>query len=227
MKSSYQKFHNIELKKDYFKQLMAFLEQELKTKQIFPEKKNWYRALDFCEIKDLKVIILGQDPYYSKNYADGLAFSSNKNCPRSLENIIDLVKRDYPGSVIETFKLDSWAQQGILLLNTVLTVEENKPKSHKNKGWELYVANLIQYIFENNSDVILVLWGNEALNFIKKFSPNLPINKLKTIFTSHPSPLSYKKGANPFYSSNCFKKINSMLSEEKQIDFSLRKDRLC
>ncbi|WP_416737966.1 uracil-DNA glycosylase [Mycoplasmopsis meleagridis] len=222
MKNSFLEFLKEECKKEYFAQMLHKIEHlEKSGKKILPVKKLWFRAFNYCEINDIKVIILGQDPYYIDNMADGLAFSSNLNItPKSLINIKEEIRKDYPETIFETNSLVSWAKQGILLLNTILTVIENRPLSNKNIGWEIFTSNLLNKFVELKKPIVLVLWGEKAKQFYENnINKN---NNFKILNFSHPSPLSYKTGKKPFYNSHCFKLINDLL--EEPIDFSIRKE---
>lgn len=192
-----------ESKEPYFIELMEFIDNEYKQKTIFPEKDKIFRAFDFFNIEDTVLVILGQDPYYKKGMADGLAFScANNIIPKSLKNIFNELKYDL-NIFRENADLTDIAMQNVLLLNTCLTVEENKPLSHKNKGWEIFIDKVIKYINDNCKDVIFLLMGNESIQKEK-----LLTNQQYIIKTSHPSPLSYKKS---FYHSKPFSKINQIL----------------
>ena len=216
MKNSFKKFLEQEQLKPYYFALMERINFEEQNHLILPKIENRFRALDFFEASETKVIILGQDPYYLENQADGLAFSSLLDrTPKSLANMRKEIQKDYPESVFETNRLDYWAKQKVLLLNTCLTVNLNLPNSHKNFGWEIFVHNLLNFIIQENPNVIFGVLGNNALEVVKK----LNVNPKQIIFAAHPSPLSYTRG---FKDSHFFKRINDML--EEKIDFSIRKE---
>ncbi len=218
MKNKFDEFIENESKKEYFIDLFALIENESKSNNIFPSKDKIFECLKYSNPEELKLIIIGQDPYYKKGYADGLAFSTeNKHCPKSLENIITELKKDYPSSLVETFSLKSWAKNHILLLNSVLTVSEDKPNSHSGFGWEIFISNLLDFILELNSNVIFGIWGKKAYSLIKD-----KVDDKRVIYTSHPSPLSYSKTNHSFKDSNFFKKVNAKLTNP--IDFSIRKE---
>ncbi|WP_406615987.1 uracil-DNA glycosylase [Mycoplasmopsis hyopharyngis] len=215
MKNSFLSFVTNESKKPYFIKLQERINQEAKNHVIYPEQKNIYRALNFFEANETKVIILGQDPYPAPNQADGLAFSTyDSKTPKSLQNMIKEIKKDYPEAVFETNLLDYWATQKVLLLNTCLSVNQNYPNSHKNFGWETFVINLLNFVIEQNPNVLFGILGNNAKNIVSKL--NIP--EENKIISSHPSPLGYYQG---FENSHFFKKINDKL--EQKIDFSIRK----
>jgi len=194
-----------EFKKDYFKELVKFLNIENKTKTIFPKSEDLFKALKLTDYKDVNVVILGQDPYHGEKEANGLCFSVNHGVqtPPSLQNIFKELKSDL-GITRENTDLTDWAEQGILLLNTVLTVEKDKAFSHRGKGWEIFTDKIIEKLNEKEDPIIFVLWGNAARS--KKI---LLTNKKHIIVESaHPSPLSYNRG---FKDSKPFSKINNAL----------------
>ena len=204
-----------EFKKDYFKELIKFLNLENKTKTIFPKSEDLFRALKLTDYKDVNVVILGQDPYHGENEANGLCFSVNHGVqtPPSLQNIFKELKSDL-GVLRTDTDLTDWAEQGVLLLNTVLTVEKDKAFSHRGKGWEIFTDKIIEKLNEKEDPIVFVLWGNAARS--KKV---LLTNKKHMIIESaHPSPLSYNKG---FKDSKPFSKINSMLKSinKKEINW--------
>jgi len=194
-----------EFKKDYFKDLVKFLNLENKTKTIFPKSEDLFRALKLTDYKDVNVVILGQDPYHGEKEANGLCFSVNHGVqtPPSLQNIFKELKNDLNITRTDT-DLSDWARQGILLLNTVLTVEKDKAFSHRGKGWEIFTDKIIEKLNEKEDPIVFVLWGNAA-----KSKKVLLTNKKHMIVESaHPSPLSYNKG---FKDSRPFSKINNLL----------------
>ena len=198
---------NSEQNKTYYKKLNEFIEKQYKITTVYPSKNNIFNAFDLCEYKNLKVVILGQDPYHQPNQAQGLAFSTPKNIknPPSLVNILKEIKSSlgYNSSYIEG-DLTSLAKQGVLLLNTVLTVEDSKPNSHKDKGWEFFTDNIISYISNNKKDIIFLLWGAYAI----KKSKLINKNNHHILTAPHPSPLSSYRG---FFGCNHFFKTNQIL----------------
>ena len=197
-----------EFKKDYFVNIKKQLEKT--NKIIYPKKENIFRALKLTDYNDVKVVILGQDPYHGENEANGLCFSVNKDVkiPPSLRNIFQELKEDLNIERDNT-DLSDWALQGILLLNTILTVEKDKPFSHKNLGWNYFTDNIINKINQKKESVIFVLWGNAA-----REKKKLITNKNHIIIESaHPSPLSYTRG---FKNSKPFSKINKILKEKNK-----------
>lgn len=196
-----------EIKKDYFKELGIFIKNEYKTKTIFPNYENIFDALRFTDYDKVKVVILGQDPYHGLGEAHGLSFSVKENVkmPPSLQNIF---KELYSDLGIKRTKSDltDWAKDGVLLLNSIMTVVKDNPLSHKNRGWEIFTDNIISKLNEREEPVIFLLWGNFARN--KK---ELITNKRHKIIESvHPSPLSASRG---FFGSKPFSKINNYLKE--------------
>ena len=196
-----------EFKKDYFKELVKFLNEENKTKTIFPKNKDLFRALKLTDYNNVNVVILGQDPYHGEGEANGLCFSVNHGIqtPPSLQNMFKELKSDL-GITRTNTDLSDWAEQGILLLNTVLTVEKDKAFSHRGKGWEIFTDKIIEKLNEKEEPIVFVLWGNAARN--KK---EILTNKKHIIIESaHPSPLSYNKG---FKDSKPFSKVNNALKK--------------
>lgn len=184
---------------------------------VYPKRNEVFSCFKFCKPSNTKVIIFGQDPYYLKGVADGLAFSSKKQkAPASLKNIFKELKRSYPNIEIQTNNLYQWAKQGVLLLNTCLTVEENKPLSHKNIGWNTFIKKIICVFNEYTEKLIFVLWGKEA----QKFKIFINQEKHYILESSHPSPFSFNKG---FWGNNHFYKINQILKSDnkKEIDWNL------
>lgn len=194
-----------EFEKEYFINLINFLNNENKNKAIYPKKEDLFKALKMTSYKDTKILILGQDPYHGEGEANGLCFSVDNNIknPPSLQNIFKELQSDL--NVIRTESdLTDWAKQGILLINTVLTVEKDKPFSHKNRGWETFTDEIIKKLNERKDPVIFVLWGNAA-----RSKKQYITNKTHYIIESaHPSPLSYSRG---FKDSKPFSKVNNIL----------------
>lgn len=188
-----------------------------KNKDIYPSKENIFRSLNLTSFKDTKVVIIGQDPYHGENEANGLAFSINNDVKitPSLRNIFKELENDLNIKRTNT-DLSSWAKQGVLLLNTILTVEKDKPLSHKSLGWEDITNYIIKYISDNKENVVFILWGNFAKEYKKIIDPK----KHFIIESPHPSPFSARKG---FFGSKPFSKTNNYLKKNNQsvIDWSL------
>lgn len=208
-----------EFDKPYYQELRAFLDEEYKNKVVYPIPQYIYAALKLTSYKDTKVVILGQDPYHEPGQAHGLAFSVNKGIeiPPSLLNIYKEMKDDINTFIPNNGYLVSWAKQGVLLLNAVLTVEAHKANSHKNKGWENITDTIIQRLNEKNEPIVFILWGRNARDK-KKYITN---PKHLIIESAHPSPLSAYNG---FFGSRPFSKTNNFLIKNnlKPIDWQIQ-----
>ena len=209
-----------EFNKTYFKELKNFIENEYESKTIFPEKEDIFNAFKYCLFSDVKLIIIGQDPYHNFNQSHGLAFSVLKGnkIPPSLRNIYKELNSDLGIDTPIHGELTSWAKQGVLLLNTILTVEAHKPLSHKNKGWEIFTDEVIKILNNDERPKVFVLWGNNAISKSK-----LIANKNHLIISSsHPSPLSARHS---FFGSKVFSKTNDFLIRNgyDKIDFKVNK----
>ena len=180
-----------EFKKDYFKKLGIFVKNEYNKKEIYPKYNDIFNALRYTDYDDVKVVILGQDPYHGYNEAHGLSFSVKKGTPMppSLQNIFKELENDLNIKKTDS-DLTSWAKQGVFLLNSIMTVEKDKPLSHKDKGWEIFTDNIIKCLNEREKPIVFVLWGSYARS--KKV---LITNKRHLVLESvHPSPLSAYRG---------------------------------
>ncbi len=200
-----------EMKKDYYQELLAFVQKRREEVSVFPEEKNVFRALELTPFESVKVVILGQDPYHGFGQAHGLSFSVQKGIPLppSLRNIYKELQEDLGGELPTEGDLSHWAKQGVLLLNTVLTVEEGNANSHKGMGWERLTNRLIESLNELNHPVIFILWGKPAQDKEK-----LITNPSHVILKSpHPSPLSAYRG---FFGSKPFSRINDILIQQGQ-----------
>ncbi|EGT5107856.1 uracil-DNA glycosylase [Clostridioides difficile] len=197
-----------EFEKDYYLNLRKFLVEEYKTRQIFPNMHNIYEALKHTSYKDTKVLILGQDPYHGDNQAHGLAFSVQPQVktPPSLLNMYKELKDDLGCFIPNNGYLMPWADQGVLLLNTALTVRAHEANSHKNKGWEIFTDRVISILSEREDPVIFVLWGSNA----RKKVELIDTSKHYILEAPHPSPLSASKG---FFGCKHFSKINEILKK--------------
>lgn len=196
-----------EFKKPYFKELGIFVKDEYKRKIIYPKYSNIFNALRYTDYDEVKVVILGQDPYHGENEAHGLSFSVMDNVPRppSLVNIFKELENDL-NIRKQGNNLESWARQGVLLLNSIMTVEKDRPLSHKNKGWEIFTDNIISLLNKREKPVVFVLWGSYARSK-KELITN---NRHYIIESVHPSPLSANRG---FFGSKPFSKINKFLEK--------------
>ena len=206
-----------EFNKDYFKKLEMFIDREYKKKTIFPVKDDIFNAFDLCSFNNTKVIILGQDPYHNFNQSHGLAFSVLKGnkIPPSLKNIYKELYSDLGIETPNHGELTSWAEEGVLLLNTILTVELHKPLSHKGKGWETFTDGIIRILNEDDRPKVFVLWGNNAIS--KKELVDNPNHLILT--SSHPSPFSARIS---FFGSKVFSNINSFLRDTNQTEISFK-----
>lgn len=208
-----------EYHKDYFKKIVLYINKTYKEKEIYPPKNYILRALYLTDYKDVKAVILGQDPYHGPGEANGLAFAVNKGIklPPSLKNIYKELNNDLNIPISNSGDLTCWAKEGVLLLNSVLTVEKDKPASHKNIGWENFTDAIIKKINEKDTPVVFILWGNFA-----KSKEKLITNPNHLVITSsHPSPFSCNYG---FFGSKPFSKTNKFLKEHniKEIDFTVK-----
>ena len=197
-----------EFEKDYFLKLRKFIKNEYKTKQIFPHPKNIFKAFELTPANDVKVVILGQDPYHGANQAHGLAFSVQEDIkiPPSLNNIYKELYDDLNIPIKRSGNLESWAKQGVLLLNSVLTVESGKANSHKNIGWEKFTESVISLISKKKESLVFLLWGNYA----HKKEDFIESNNHLILKSVHPSPLSAYNG---FFGSKHFSKANNFLKK--------------
>ncbi|HLR60443.1 MAG TPA: uracil-DNA glycosylase [Pseudogracilibacillus sp.] len=207
-----------ESEKTYFKNLELFLNEAYENKQIFPKYQDIFNALNTTPYKDVKVVILGQDPYHGINQAHGLSFSvkQGNKLPPSLNNIFKELTDDLDVKKPEQGDLTAWAKQGVLLLNTVLTVESGKANSHAKQGWERFTDEIILSLNEKEHPIIYILWGAHAQKKIKL----IDTNKHFIIKSVHPSPLSAYRG---FFGSKPFSKTNNILHDLnlKEINWEL------
>ena len=194
-----------ELNKDYFKKLGVFVKNEYKTKICYPQYKDIFNALRYTDYEQVKVVILGQDPYHGENEAHGLSFSVRDDVkrPPSLNNIFKELESDL-GIKKTNNDLTNWAKQGVLLLNSIMSVVKDTPLSHKEKGWEIFTDNIIKLLNEREQPIVFILWGGYA-----RSKKKLITNKNHYIVESvHPSPLSAYNG---FFGSKPFSKTNNFL----------------
>ena len=196
-----------EYEKPYFQELLKFVDAEYHQKEIYPKKNEIFNAFRNTAYKDTKVVILGQDPYHGLGEANGLCFSVNRGIkmPPSLNNIYKELYSDL-GIIRNDTDLSDWAKQGVLLLNSVLTVEKDKPASHKFIGWEQFTDEIIKKLNEKEEPIVFILWGNFAKSKIKYITNP----KHLVISSSHPSPFSVNYG---FFGSKPFSKTNKFLKE--------------
>lgn len=218
MHSSWEEIFNNYPKIDELNNMIKEIDEQRLTKTIYPPKEQVFRVFDL-PLKDIKVVILGQDPYHNPGQACGLSFSVNDGVPlpKSLINIYKELHDDLGIKPAKTGNLESWFKQGVFLLNAVLTVEKNSPASHSKMGWENFTDYIIENISEKNENVVFVLWGAYARSKNKLIDPS----KHKIIESAHPSPLSAYRG---FFGSKVFSQINNYLAENDRetINFELK-----
>ena len=204
--NAWQELLKDEFQKEYYISLRKFLINEYKTKQIYPEMHDLFNALHYTSYEAVKVVILGQDPYHGPNQAHGLSFSVKPGVkvPPSLLNMYKELKTDLGCFIPNNGYLKNWADQGVLLLNTVMTVEDGNANSHKNKGWEIFTDKVINLLNARNTGIVFILWGNGAI--AKQSLITNPIHQI--IKSVHPSPLSASRG---FFGSKPFSKANGYL----------------
>ena len=198
-----------EFEQDYFKKLAKFVHEEYETKTIFPPKAWVFSSFEHTNLKDVKVVILGQDPYHQPNQAHGMCFSVQKGVkiPPSLVNIYKEINSDLGLPIPNHGFLMHWAKQGVLLLNTVLTVEYNKAFSHRGMGWEVFTDNILKILNEQDQPIVFLLWGKPAQQKMKFL--NNPKHLVLT--AAHPSPLSAYNG---FFGCKHFSKTNNFLVQQ-------------
>ena len=206
-----------EFEKDYYLNLREFLKAEYSKRKIYPPMHDIYNALRYTSYKDTRVVILGQDPYHGEGQAHGLCFSVKPGVkfPPSLQNIFKELNAEYGMPTPPTGELSGWAKQGVLLLNTTLTVREGQPQSHKGRGWEILTDRIIEILNAKEEPIVFILWGGNA-RAKKAFITN---QKHLVLECAHPSPLSAYAG---FFGCNHFILANKFLSENglNTIDFS-------
>ncbi len=205
-----------EFEKPYFKKLQEFLTEEYNTKTIYPLAENIFNALNYCKYEDISVVLIGQDPYHQPGQAHGLCFSVQDGTalPPSLKNIFKEIHDDLGVTPLSSGNLIRWAKQGVLLLNTVLTVRRDEPNSHKGKGWENFTTKVIELVNKKTSPVVFLLWGGNA----KALEGLIDKNKHYVLKAAHPSPLSAYNG---FFGCKHFSKTNEILEKngKKPIDW--------
>lgn len=218
--NSWQEVLADEFEKDYYQQLRIFLKNEYATQKIHPDMYHVYEALELTPYEEVKVVILGQDPYHGVNQAHGLSFSVQPGVktPPSLVNIYKELKNDLGIEPVSHGNLVTWAKKGVLLLNTVLTVREGQAYSHRGKGWEQLTDAIIEKLNERDKPIVFILWGKPAQEKMKMIDKSRHI----IITAPHPSPLSAHRG---FFGSKPFSKTNDALLAlgETPIDWQLPK----
>ncbi|HUH28062.1 uracil-DNA glycosylase [Gelidibacter sp.] len=207
--SSWEKQLQSEFQKPYFKDLMTFVRQEYATQICYPKTENIYSAFNWCTYDDVKIVIIGQDPYHGVGQANGLCFSVNDGIahPPSLRNIFKELENDLGKPYPSSGNLEPWAKQGVLLLNATLTVRAGAAGSHQKQGWEIFTDQVIRTISEQKRNVIFLLWGG----FAKKKAKLIDTSKHTIITSGHPSPLSANRGY--WFGNKCFSQVNSQLEQ--------------
>ncbi len=205
--SSWKNVLSAEFEKEYFLQLVEFIKSEYKNYTIYPSGKEIFSAFEFCSFEEVKVVLLGQDPYHGAGQANGLCFSVSESVsvPPSLQNIFKEIKDDVGTDIPKNGNLERWAKQGVLLLNATLTVRANTAGSHQNKGWETFTDAVIRVISEQKNGIVFLLWGNYA----QKKGNFIDISKHLVLKAAHPSPLA--RGG--FFGNKHFSQTNQFLEK--------------
>lgn len=213
---SWKEHLSAEFEKPYFKQLTEFVRDEYAQQTVYPPGKEIFRAFDCCNLDDLRVVILGQDPYHGPGQANGLCFSvrDGVRMPPSLVNIFKEIHKDLGKPIPSSGDLGRWADQGVLLLNATLTVRANTPGSHQNKGWETFTDAVIKCVSEEKESVVFLLWGAYA----QKKGEIIDRKKHLVLMSAHPSPFSADRG---FFGGKHFSKANAYLKSKglKEIEW--------
>ena len=216
--NNWDKILEKEYQKDYFKEIIKYITTEYKNKTVYPKENEVFNAFRYTDYNNVKVVILGQDPYHGPNQAEGLSFSVSNEVkkPPSLINIFKELESDLKIPFPEANSLKPWAKQGVLLLNAVLTVEEHKPTSHSGIGWETFTDEVIKILNEKEEPIVFILWGAYA----RKKKELITNKKHLVIESAHPSPFSARNG---FFGSKPFSKTNEFLKKNniKEIDWRI------
>ena len=210
IEDSWKKVLQPEFEKPYFRDLINFVRNAYSTTTCYPKGSKIFSAFDFCKLDDLKVVILGQDPYHGPNQANGLCFSVSDGIPHppSLINIFREIETDLGIPYPKSGNLERWAKQGVLLLNATLTVESGKAGSHQKHGWETFTDQVIKSISDNKENIIFLLWGG----FAKKKIKLIDTTKHHVLTSGHPSPLSANRGY--WFGNKHFSKTNEILMDQ-------------
>lgn len=209
IENSWKEILRNEFNKEYFNKLVEFVKKEYSSKKIYPSANRIFSAFDYTPFNEVKVVILGQDPYHGENQANGLSFSVNSGVklPPSLQNIFKELKTDLGIGVASDGDLSRWAKQGVLLLNSTLTVQSGTPGSHQGVGWEQFTDEVISQLNSKRSNIVFILWGNYA----KSKGKFIDTTKHLIISSPHPSPFSAHSG---FFGSKPFSKVNEYLKSK-------------
>jgi uracil-DNA glycosylase len=210
IENSWTKFLNSEFEMEYFQKLIQFIDNEYTSGVCFPPQQQIFNAFNFCELKNTKVVILGQDPYHGIGQANGLAFSVNEGIsfPPSLRNIFKELKNDLDIDIPFSGNLEKWASQGVLLLNAILTVRGNQAGSHQKQGWETFTDAVISILNKEKQNLVFMLWGAYA----HKKGKNIDENKHLVLKCKHPSPLSANQGG--WFDQKQFSSANAYLEKK-------------
>jgi uracil-DNA glycosylase len=208
---SWKEILNTEFNKEYFSTLTDFVREEYRTKTVFPPAKEIFSAFDYCDLNNLKVVIIGQDPYHGAGQANGLCFSVKEGVkiPPSLRNIFKELENEYDNYNPTSGDLTHWAKQGVLMINATFTVLEKQPGSHQGKGWEEFTDAVIKIISEKEENVVFLLWGA----FAQKKSALIDERKHHILKSAHPSPFSAHRG---FLGNNHFRLTNEYLASKNK-----------
>lgn len=211
LSESWKNILSAEFDKPYFKELTYFVDKEYLNYQCFPKRDEIFTAFDCCSFNDLKVVIIGQDPYHDENQANGLCFSVKDGIkhPPSLKNIFKEIATDLYLEIPQSGNLKRWAKQGVLLLNATLTVRAHEAGSHQKKGWETFTDAVIEQISKEKESVVFLLWGK----FAESKSKLIDVKKHTILTAPHPSPLGAWRG---WFGSKHFSKTNELLQKEKK-----------
>lgn len=212
LEQSWKQVLEEEFGKEYFRELTDFIKKEYVGVKVYPAPKNIFRAFELCSFDEVKVVILGQDPYHGKGQANGLSFAVNADIrpPPSLQNIFKEIESDLRQSLKNSDgDLSRWAKQGVLLLNATLTVRAGKAGSHQGKGWELFTDSVIRTLSDKCEHLVFILWGNYA----RTKGAHIDRTKHLVLESAHPSPFS---AANGFFGSKPFSRANQYLKQHDQ-----------
>lgn len=220
IEESWKKALADEFEKDYFKDLSAFVKGEYKVREIYPAPKYIFRAFDMCPFNEVKVVILGQDPYHGLHQANGLSFAVHEGIvlPPSLQNIFKEIEADIGIKPELNGDLSRWAGQGVLLLNATLTVRAGSPASHQGKGWETFTTEAIKKLSDEREHLVFILWGNYA----KEKGKVIDRTKHLVLESAHPSPFSAHNSPFGFFGSKPFSKANEYLKEHRMREIDWR-----
>lgn len=210
IENSWKKVLEEEFEKDYFSKLISFVKDQYSTHTCYPKGSKIFSAFDHCPFNDVQVVILGQDPYHGPGQAHGLSFSVNDGVPfpPSLVNIFKEIQADLGKPYPVSGNLERWANQGVLLLNSVLTVRQGEPNSHQGYGWETFTDAVIKKISDEGRDVVFMLWGTPA----RKKGAKIDRARHLVLESGHPSPLSANRGL--WFGNRHFSKANAYLEEK-------------